>query len=248
MEESATTGELIASLVYLIAGARLLRLSGRTREIPERLLGASFCLMGVGSLLYSLAVLSFFEASWTLLNFSARISYVIAFILVAVFTQRVFRSEERWSRWIACGTAVLLSVGVGGSAMSGDWEGFSIGSGWFWLEWTGYSVPVTWTCVEATLEYIQARRRVRVGLCEALVCNRLLLWASFAALQLFANLVSVGQYAAFEQDGFFTPGWDYLYSATSISSLVMMWIAFFPPGFYQRWIEGAGHTSTLERG
>jgi len=132
--------------------------------------------------------------------------------------------------------------------MSGDWEGFSINSGWYWLEWVGYAVPVTWTCVEAAAEHVRARRRLQVGLCEPLVSNRLLLWACFAALQVFANLITVGQYAAFEQDRVFTAGWDYLYSAVSISSLIMMWIAFFPPAFYRRWIEGADHTRAVGHG
>jgi hypothetical protein len=237
VEESVTTGELIASLVYLIAGARMVRLSSRSKEIPERLLGASFLLMGLGSLFYSLSELLELEAAWAPLNFLGRISYVMALILVAIFTRRVFRPEERWGHWIVYGVIGLLVTGVGGSAATGDWVGFSISSGWYWLEWVGYLVPVVWTCAEATTEHIQARRRVRVGLCEPLVCNRLLLWASFAALQVCVNLVAAGQYAAFEREGFFNAGWDYLYSAVSISSLLMMWVAFFPPAFYRRWVD-----------
>ncbi|MBW2493398.1 MAG: hypothetical protein JRE43_01505 [Deltaproteobacteria bacterium] len=109
-------------------------------------------------------------------------------------------------------------------------------------------VPVAWACFESTAEHVRARRRVRIGLCEPIVCNRLLLWASFAALQLCGLVVTVGQYAEFERTGVFTAGWDYLYSATSVSSLVMMWVAFFPPAFYRRWIAGADHTHTTERG
>jgi hypothetical protein len=248
MEESATTGELITSLVYLIAGVRLVRMSRLTREIPERLLGASFLFMGAGSLFYSVAIISSFEALWTQFNFSARISYVIGFILVAFFTQRVFRPEERWGRWLVYGTVALFIAGVGGSAMSGDWEGFSTSSGWYWLEWVGYQVPVTWTCVEATAEHIRARRRQQVGLCEPLVCNRLLLWACFGALQACGNVITVGQYVAFEQTQVFTAGWDYFYSAASISALVMMWIAFFPPAYYKRWLDRANPTHTVEQG
>jgi len=247
MEENATAGELIASLVYLIAGVRLLRLSVLTKEIPERLLGASFLLMGVGSLLYSLAMFSHFEAWWEPLNFSGRVSWVVASTLVAIFTQRVFRKEERWSSWIVYATVALFITGVGGSAMSGDWEGFSPSSGWYWLELAGYMLPVTWTCIEAASEHIWARRRLKVGLCEPLVCNRLLLWASFAALQLGGLVVSYFQYAEFERGGVFTPGWDYLYSAALVSSLVMMWIAFFPPTFYRRWFEGADQAHTVEQ-
>jgi len=247
LEENATTGELIASLVYLIAGARLIRLGSLTKERPERLLGATFLLMGVGSLLYSIAELIDVEELWVPLNFSGRFSYVLSFILVAIFTRHVFRPGKRWSRWIVYATVALFVVGVGGSAMSGDWEGFSPSSVWYWLEWTGYAMPVTWTCVEATSEHLRARRRFSVGLCEPLVCNRLLLWASFGALQLCSLLISFGQYAAFEREGIFTAGWDYLYSAVSISSLVMMWIAFFPPAFYRRWIEGGDAVHVADR-
>ena len=245
MEENATTGELIASLVYLIAGARLLYLSGLTKEIPERLLGASFLLMGAGSLLYSLAMFSHFEMWREPLNFSGRVSWVVAFTLIAIFTQRVFRRKQRWGRWIVYTTLVSFITGVGGSAMSGDWEGFSPSSGWYWLEFAGYVVPITWTCVEAASEHIRARRRLKVGLCEPLVCNRLLLWACFAALQLGGLVISFFQYAEFEREGVFTAGWDYLYSAAMVSSLVMMWIAFFPPVSYRRWIEGGDLARTV---
>jgi len=239
VEENATIGELIASLVYLVAGVRLIRLSGRSQELPERLLGFSLVLMGLGSLLYSISELIDLESLWTPLNFSGRLAYVVAFVLVALFTRRVFRPEQRWGYGIVGATLLLFASGVGGSAASGDWVGFSPSSGWYWLEWVGYCVPATWTAIEATREHLQARRRVRVGLCEPLVCNRMLLWAIFGALQIASNLVAAGQYAAYERDGAFTAGWDALYSAVSISALLMMWVAFFPPAFYRRWVTAS---------
>ena len=42
MEESAYIGGVIAGLAFFIAGFRLVRLSVRTGEAPERLLGATF--------------------------------------------------------------------------------------------------------------------------------------------------------------------------------------------------------------
>jgi len=247
MEDGATTGELIASFVYLVAGARLVRLSRLTQERPERLLGSALLLMGLGSLFYSIAELLPLEQTWAPLNFAGRISYVLGFILVAVFTQHVFRAGQPWGRWVVHGTVALFTLGVGGSALSGDWEGFTVSSVWYWMEWVGYMVPVTWTCAEATAEHLRARRRLRLGLCEPLVCNRLLLWAAFAALQACGNLISIGQYASFEREGVFTAGWDFLYGASSIGSLIPMWIAFFPPGFYRRWIEAAPRSDGAER-
>jgi len=61
----------------------------------------------------------------------------------------------------------------------------------------------------------------------------------FGALQIASNLVAAGQYAAYERDGAFTAGWDALYSAVSISALLMMWVAFFPPAFYRRWVTAS---------
>ena len=58
MEGHAYIGELIAGIVYLIAGARLLRLGQRTGELPERLLGATFLAMGVSAVCYVLPVFS----------------------------------------------------------------------------------------------------------------------------------------------------------------------------------------------
>jgi hypothetical protein len=243
-----TTGELIAGLIYLIAGARLVALGLRTGEAPERLLGTSFLLMGAGSLVYSASMIFPIEALWTPLNFTGRLLYVFAFVLVAQFTRRVFRSSEHWGGWLVAGTAVAFALGVGGSAVSGDFEGFNIRSAWYWMEWIAYAIPVTWACAEATAQHLQARRRVRVGLCEPLVCNRLLLWALFAGLQVAANFITVGQYAAFERSQVFSAEWDYIYSAVSVASLAMMWIAFFPPGIYKRWINGANHIQTVEQG
>ena len=52
MEDHAYIGELLAGIVYLIAGVRLLRLGQRTREVPERLLAAMFILSGASYIVY----------------------------------------------------------------------------------------------------------------------------------------------------------------------------------------------------
>ncbi|HXV36729.1 MAG TPA: hypothetical protein VEC18_06260, partial [Myxococcota bacterium] len=60
--EDAFLGELAAGIIYLLAGARLARLGARTREAPERLLGASFALFGVSEILYAVAVFEALQA------------------------------------------------------------------------------------------------------------------------------------------------------------------------------------------
>ncbi len=248
MEDHAYIGELLAGIVYLIAGIRLLRLSQRTGEAPERLLGAAFLAVGVSAGLYVLPNLSPFESLWAPLNFAGRVAYIPAAVMLALFTRRVFRPAERWGGWLVWGSAILLAIGVGGSAVGGDWEGFSISSGWFWLEWVGYTLPFCWAASETFAQYRQARRRVRLGLCDPLVCNRYLLWALFGTLQVCLSLVLLPQYSEYESTNQFTAMWDALYGIIEIFSLVTIWLVFFPPAFYQRWIQGSVPAATAEEG
>jgi hypothetical protein len=192
--------------------------------------------------------LSSFESLWTLLNFAGRVCVIPSVVIFTLFTWRVFRPTERWGGWLVWGMAILLVIGVGGSAMGGDWEGFSISNGWFWLEWVGYTLPFGWASSEAFAQYRQARRRLDLGLCEPLVCNRYLLWALFGAMQASLSLVLLPQYANYETTSQFTAMWDALYGAIEITSLVMIGLVFLPPAFYQRWINGNASVAKSEEG
>ncbi len=239
MEEQAYIGELIAAIVYLYVGARMLRLASRTGEGPERLLAAMFLFTGTSFLLYDLPIILNSESLWTPLNFAGRVVYLPAPVLLAVFTSRVFRPESAWAGWMAYGCAALLVVGVGGSVWNGDWEGFSTGSPWFWAEWTGYTLPSAWAGAEAFAHHRGARRRFRLGLCEPLVCNRFMLWGFFGAMQLLVGVMIFPSYAEYENDGAFSATWDTLISTGEILSLALILLIFFPPALYQRWIQGA---------
>jgi hypothetical protein len=168
-------------------------------------------------------------------------------LLVAIFTARVFRPDARWASWLVWGVAALLVAGVGGSAQRGDWEGFSLGNPFFWLEWVGYTLPFCWAAAEAFHQYLQAQRRVRVGLCEPSVCNRMLLWSLFGLIQVLSSLVVVGQYAAYERENIFSSTWDNLYGGTALTALVVMWIAFFPAAIYVRWLNRSTGRSAAEQ-
>jgi hypothetical protein len=248
MEGHAYIGELLAGVVYLIAGIRLLRLSRRTGEAPEQLLGTCFIAIAASAFSYVLPNLSWFESLWTPLNFAGRVFVIPYSVIFALFTWRVFRPAARWGGWLVWATAILLVVGVGGSAVGGDWEGFSISSGWFWLEWVGYTLPFGWAGSETFAQYSLARRRVRLGLCDPLVCNRYLLWALFGTLQVGLSLVVLPQYAEYETTNQFTAMWDALYGTIEVFSLVMIWLVFFPPNSYQRWINGNAPVEMAEEG
>jgi hypothetical protein len=237
MDGHAYIGELFSGVFFIVAGARLLRLSRRTRETPELLLGLAFGVSGIGLLLYMVPYVHLFDALLDPFIFAGRVAFIPVSVMIALFTRGVFRPGERLATWLVWGIAALHTIGVTGSALNGDWQGYSISSGWFWLEWTGYTLPVAWTGLESLAQYGAARRRVRLGLCGPLVCNRMLLWGLFGVLQVGLSIVVLFQYAAFQEASLFTAGWDRLYGAFSMGSIAMIWFAFFPPTSYRRWIN-----------
>ncbi len=239
MEENFSIGEFIAGIVYLAVAARLFRRGLRNGEVAERLLAGAFFFYGVSSVVYAMATLPRYESMSTALDFVGRIVYCPTAVMMVMFTRRVFRKEESWATWLVWASPILLAVGIGGSVLfRGDWEGFSTSSPWFWLEWLGFTYPFAWAGTEAFVQYGQARRRVQLGLCAPLVCNRFLLWALFGTLQVCAFLVLFPQYANYETENVFTVMWDVVYGGFLIGSIIMVWLVFFAPAFYKRWIGG----------
>jgi hypothetical protein len=247
MDEHAYIGELLTAIFYLVVGTRLLQLARETGEVPERLLGALFLTSGVSYFVYVLPVLIDSDALWTPLTFLGRVLYLPAPIILAVFTRRVFRPNGSWPTWVIFGTVALLVVGVGGSALTGDWEGYSIGSSWFLAEWSGYTIPYAWASVEAFVQYDRARRRRRHELCDPLVCNRFLLWGLYGALSVGVSLLILPMYAEYERAGQFSAFWDSIVGAGEVASIVTIWLVFFPPVPYRHWIAGgATRTGAVE--
>ena len=109
-------------------------------------------------------------------------------------------------------------------------------------------MPFGWAGSEAFAQYRQARRRVHLGLCDPLVCSRYLLWALFGALQASSCLVLLPQYSEYETTSQFTATWDILIGGLEIVSVTVISLVFFPPAFYQRWINGVAAAAKTEEG
>jgi hypothetical protein len=249
MEGHAYLGELATAIFYLLVGARLLRLASRTGEIPERLLSAMFLVSGASYVVYDLPIILESDSLWTPLNFAGRALYLPAPVILALFTRRVFRAQSAWAAWLVWGCAASLVAGVTGSALRGDWEGYSIGNPWYWVEWSGYTIPFVWAGAESLIQYRQARRRLKLGLCGPLVCNRLLLWGLFGIESVYDSVMVPLQYAAYQREGVFNATWDTLIGAGEIVSIALIWFIFFPPALYRQWITGfASRANTAEEG
>ena len=239
MDASAYFGGASAGLFYLLVGIRLVRLSARTGQAPERLLGSSFLLWSLSYLCWQLPIANPDQPLAAPLFFVGRVLSYTATVLCAVFSRLVFRNQERWATGLVIGIAIGLSVGVAGSAAVGDWEGIRpLSNPWWWLECLVYSAAMAWIGVEGLVEYSKARQRRRLGLCDALVCNRYLLWGLAGVVWTLYAWVLAAQTVHFERNQAWSVSLDNLDGAIEFLAIAIVWIAFFPPAGYRRWLHG----------
>lgn len=245
MEEDAYIVELAAGFLYLPVGIHLLALARRSGKLPERLLGLAFCCWGFGYVNYEGPGLTPVLASLGIpLYHVGRIFFAAGCLAIAVFTQRVFRPQATWAAGLTWGIGVLFAVALVEPPLRGDWELVSIGDVSFWLEFAAMAIPCVWMGVEGYSHYAVSRRRVRLGLSDAITCNRLALWGHFGLLQLAVTCAVVPMYVAYEADRRITGPMDALVGGLELLSIAVLWLAFTPPAFYRAWISGTSAEET----
>jgi hypothetical protein len=249
MVDDPYLASFLTGLLFLVLAVALLRLASRTGQAAERLLGVSFLFMGASYVFSEAPYAVGLESLIGPFSFAGRLSYAAGVVAIATFTRRVLQSDEEWARWLMYGSALLIALGLGLSVLEGDLGGFyPLRSGAFWLEWTGLLLPFIWMGVAAFVQYGKARQCLRLGLCEPLLCNRLLLLSLFALLQVCGFFIWATLDIIFDSQRLWTTAMDVLNGATDDLAIVTIWLAFFPPALYRSWIdnqavtEGAGGT------
>jgi hypothetical protein len=248
MEGSAYLLEIIAALAYLVVGGRLLDRARRTGEAPERLLGLYIAFTGVSYLLYELPLFLALPAAVTPMFLAGRIVYALAIVPLALFMRRVFHPGDTRASWLVWACVLCLFAGLLFSALAGDLEGMALSNGWFWVEWIGYTAPFGWVAIDSLRSFSSATRRARIGLCEAVVVNRYLLWAIFGALQVASCLALLPMYSIYAEEQVIAAWADALVGGLELASLAVLWFVFFPPIAYRRWLSGDAASSQLTVG
>jgi hypothetical protein len=235
MELNANLISIAAGIFYLIAGYRLLRLSGRTGERPELLLGIYFVSTSQWYLLYNAPDVLGMEALPPLIGHGIEWIYVAGIIPYLLFLRGAFRPKSAWATAlvIVC-TLLLVAGGTASSFGGGNFNAFD-GPGYL-TEWVGYTVPCIWMCCEGAISHAAARKRVRFGLCDPIVANRYLLFACFGFCQVAACAADLSWAYEISAAGAASAFADGLLGATEIVSVAVLWFAFFPPPVYRRWI------------
>jgi hypothetical protein len=118
MEENAYLTSIFASAFYLVASVRLLRLSRRTGERPELLLGFYFGLSGAYYLGYNLPSLLGFDPWNPGTGWIVESIYVLGVFPYLFFIRSVFRPEAAWAGVLVgiCSVLLLVSTALIGVA------------------------------------------------------------------------------------------------------------------------------------
>jgi hypothetical protein len=235
MEMIAIVAGLLSMLVSLGVGIRLIRLAGRTQQIPELLIGVSMVMMGFGW-----SILGTAARQATSLSDPMRAGVMVAAALCAIvgtsclslFNWKVFRPGVAWAGVIAAAVTVLLVAVALAQSFGAGWLAFAREERgpWRLVTWIGF-VNYVWSALEAWHHQRMMLRRQRLGLVDPVVLDRVRLWSITMSSAVVATLL-FGTLQAFGIPINGTPIGLGLTAVISLISSAAMFLAFVPPSAY----------------
>jgi hypothetical protein len=90
-------------------------------------------------------------------------------------------------------------------------------------------VSVAWIGIEGFHHYGKARLRHHLGLCDAMVCNRYLLWGFTGVGWAIYEAIYALQQIEFEVTGSYSAWMDAVASTLELIPIACIWLIFFPP-------------------
>lgn len=239
MEIFALVGLSAYCLVSLVVGIRLLVLSHRTRELPERLMGLAFLTggaVGYPILVASTQSLGTDPALARTLYYAGMPFISGCSVLLYRFWQAVYHPAERKAAFVFWAAAVLLAVGLAGQWTTTEVGSVSSDGAWYrlqlYVQGGAYAINM-W----ANGRFHRAlRRRVPLGLADPVVANRVLLWALASLSVVVQYVYSIGllYVTPAGQQALANPG---IISALGLAAGVLILFAFFPPRAYRQWVS-----------
>jgi len=242
MYSVALIGMGLQAIVSIAVGVRLLALARRTRRFPEMALSMQTLLPALGYPLVMLAVLleRFGPAVMTPLYFLAMCLLMVAISMNYFFTWRVFRPDRAWAV-ILCGVgSCLLVAPVGAVAANIEVHGIEGGiqnaHAWTLLLVFAANTAYGWPALESFLYFRSTRRRLRLGLVDAAVCNRFLLWA-LASATWFSLAALATVLLTLRVNPMHEAVFNLALGATGLLNSVCMTLCFLPPERYLAWLR-----------
>jgi hypothetical protein len=237
----ALPGFLAFFVVSLWVGIRLLLLWTRTRQVPELLMGIG--VLGIGPLGFGIAMAAFLSAQTSpeLAKFLVAIASTTVAMGVGakyIFNWQIYHPRSRVAKGVVVTALALLACSVVGDGLTNHfvpeaWQK----PGFPQLRQVLQVGALFWGSAEAFGWYRRLQRRVAIGLGDALVANRFLLWSIGAGAAGIGS--AIGTVVGFVAGRPMTdmPALTLALSLFGLASASSLWLAFVPPLRYLDWIR-----------
>ena len=232
----ATVAVAVFISASIAVGLRLLHLHRRTGDTPELLLGLMLLIVSGFGYPAAIAAQLAGPAAVRPLIIVSNVAMNAGTALLFVFTWRVFRSEDRWARGLA-------GVGVIALCANTAWRLFDVLSradvrvddraiGALFLLLLAY----LWAAWESLRSYGMMRKRMRIGLGDAVVCDRFMLFGMMA-LSAIAGILVNGIAMLMNVEIMHTPWIQFVGSITGLVQAAVLVLTFAPPRSYLDWVR-----------
>ena len=245
---------LICLVLYTLAsgvvGVRLLLRARRSHGVPELLAGVSY--LSAPALGYPLAIVASqlpdraVAVPMFVVGESLLLGGCCCFLF---FTVRVFRPGVAWAPWVASvGSAILAFSGAGIITSFVRYDNAAEITAHARVENAAVVgvllLSYVWTALEGFRYYRMMRKRMALGLADAVVTNRFLLWTfsglvSTAWISVNAVMLAMGQNLARN------PVNVAVTSLGGVVDTVLLLLIFMPPAAYTRWVERSARGGQL---
>ncbi|HXX47126.1 MAG TPA: hypothetical protein VEN47_02795 [Myxococcota bacterium] len=238
------------TLVSAIVGVRLIARSVESRGVPELLAGLSY--IAAPALGYPMCIVAPMISNRTLsvpVYVTGEVFLVSGCCCFLFFTVKVFRPGMQWAYFCAAvGSAVLVWSGIG---ITRAFLSSTVPAEVAELAKTPLAAMVlvlmlsyVWTALEGMRYYRMMRKRMALGLADAVVTNRFLLWGfsgltSLAWISVSAFFLAIGANIGTD------PIPVTVTSAGGIVNTVFLVLIFMPPSAYTRWVERSARAGAL---
>jgi len=236
-------------MANLIIGVRLLWLAKKTRKLPEFTLGTSFILAGaIGwtAILISREVSASDPAAAEFLLAMGTLITNLGNVTLLVFIWRVYRPH---AIWVVILTVILVSM----MAVSTVYNSIIVGKTYAGpsepIQWLGISARLAtyfWGTLESFIFWRKLKKRVLIGLAEPVITNRVFMWCVAAASTLITTIITTSTYI--RRATVYTDVEMLLFSVLGFVGAFSVWLAFWPPVRYLKWLESSTSETEVENG
>jgi len=224
-------------LTALVVSIKTFALWHRTRALPELLLATYLTCATVLGYPVSIASSQLPRSEMFILHLGSHVLMSIGFSCLLLFTLEVFRPAALWAKGLV-GLCIVLFTATGVMQirdLTGDnprplTEMLDLSL----MTTAPILITYLWTTIESLTYHRRLKLRLRLGLADLAVVNRVLLWGLMTFSAGTAVVVSL---IGIISGSFMTMAFVVAYSCLGMVHACCLFFAFHPPGWYSAWLQ-----------